>query len=252
MSPVKGERPRTAGRWLRILGVHSRPPLTGWYDAAPVTTILAKAFCQVDTVRGYRYLDDAGSIMNRYADSFSDLTVGLNGLTMTRTTGNPDEIRVTPTQIWLGLDHPDESDVKSLLIEHALLIASMIGVTSAKRFGLRTHRLFPVEDRSDHLQYFAKFFPSAAYPAEAEPATFEATFRLSKPDANVRVVPVDRVEGVTADWMPPTALLVDVDAFRSGTEMPLSELDGFLTAAMESSPAISDRLLSYLTSADGE
>ena len=45
--------------------------------------VLAKAFCQVNTVKGNRYLDDAGLIMNAYADQFPEMNVGLNGLIMT-------------------------------------------------------------------------------------------------------------------------------------------------------------------------
>ena len=111
--------------------------------------VLVNAFCQVNILKGFRYLDDAGKIMNRYDDDFAEKSVGLNGLDMS--TKKEDailrEMRVSSRHIWLRFSKPD---TYQYVIDHGSSrireVADIIDVSSASRFGVRLEYLYPVRD----------------------------------------------------------------------------------------------------------
>ena len=69
-------------------------------------SVLVKGFIQVDPLKGYRYLDDAGKIMVQYDDHFSEMQVGLEGLRMSGSDSPFDEAKVSANQIWCGFTRP--------------------------------------------------------------------------------------------------------------------------------------------------
>jgi hypothetical protein len=209
-------------------------------------TILAKVFCQVDTVRGFRYLDDAGKIMNRYADAFPDFNVGITGLTMKNPGGVIEELRVSATQIWIAFDHPpDSDDLRRDAVAHLLSIADLIGVSHAKRFGLRTHRLLPVGGVDLKKRFDAAITPSWTH-VTGQINGSESIFKVVDPDRLIRVSSVERVPDA-ADWMPEVAVLIDIDVSRTGQEMALSDLDAFIDGAMESTDSTTGEIADQLS-----
>ena len=68
---------------------------------------LTDSYFQANTIKGHRYLDDAGKIMNRWDSEFPNKDVGLQGLSMR----NPDalmrELRVDNRTIWIRFSFAD-------------------------------------------------------------------------------------------------------------------------------------------------
>ena len=112
--------------------------------------VLVRAYCEVLTERGYRYLDDSGRIANRYVDSYDDITIDLSGMRITKKTATMDEIRVSVAQVLISFSMPP---THTLVIDQAWremsAICEIIGVTSASGFGFRVQFMHPVDEEAD-------------------------------------------------------------------------------------------------------
>src|SRR3712207_5470602 len=95
---------------------------------------LFNSYVQVNTIRGNRYLDDAGKIMNFYDDDFPEKEVGLEGLNMKNKESKLRTVQVTTDRIWVHVHQPDTltyaMDNSFKVVEQ---ISDIIGVTSFKR-----------------------------------------------------------------------------------------------------------------------
>lgn len=108
--------------------------------------LLVDAFFQADTIRGYRYLDDAGKIMNRWDSFFPEKSVGLEGLTMTNKGAVMRQLRVDARTIWLHLHIPDNiQQVESLVHDTATGVSEIIAVEQFRRIGLRLQFVYGVQ-----------------------------------------------------------------------------------------------------------
>jgi hypothetical protein len=198
--------------------------------------ILAKAFCQVDTVHGFRYLDDAGKLMNEYVDRYPEMAVGLNGLSMKNGSLPIDEIRVSNTSIWLSFNKPDTRQyVQDQAFKIIPSIAAVINVTTAKRFGLRVHEIVPLDGpKSLASALIPGVLPAWFVPPDAEPSHFDLSVRvkIGNLEATIRAVPVVRAPDATVAWMPDHALLVDVDVSESAEALNIRDLRPFLVSAV--------------------
>lgn len=110
--------------------------------------ILGDLFFQVNTWRGYRYLDLAGVVMNAFEDRFKTMEVGVAGLSMADPVDPGDfirEIRVTSEQIWTHIrPRTPWTTVRHELPVVIDRIARTIEVQGYRRKGLRAYLLLPV------------------------------------------------------------------------------------------------------------
>ena len=101
-----------------------------------------RAFFQADTVQGARYLDDAGKIINAYADNYYDISVGIGGLHLAKPKEDdmPDEIVVDMNRIWIACyGEGSIKKVKENAEEITKSVSRHIGVDSYSRLGFRVY-----------------------------------------------------------------------------------------------------------------
>ncbi len=101
-----------------------------------------KAFFQASTVRGARYIDDAGKIINDYRDDYYDINVGVEGLRLAKPKKDdmPDEIAIDMDRIWIACyGEGCIKKVKGNAEEITKLVSRHIGVDSYHRLGFRVH-----------------------------------------------------------------------------------------------------------------
>ena len=197
--------------------------------------VLVKAYCQVNTLKGHRYLDDAGKIMNLYDDTFTEKSVGLDGLHMVHKGATLEGLRVTIDRIWLAFAKPDTLqyvfDNASKLTNQ---VAEIINVTEAERFGLRLEHLYPIEDTVTARAMAAGIFREALLPEDMQLSTFEAVVEAHGDDLNVilRVRPVRRsAEPEEAKALLEFGIMFDADIYRRGKPLLISDLRKFYRAA---------------------
>jgi hypothetical protein len=134
-------------------------------EGRPVPDIvLAKAYAQVNTVKGWQYLDDAGKVMNRYEDTFPDMSIGPQGLVMRNPVAAIDEARVSGRDIWIGFTRPDT--VRYVIDQSwsfISFVAATISVTQATRFGLRLQYIVPRDDLTNDIDATAAVLFATAF-----------------------------------------------------------------------------------------
>jgi hypothetical protein len=121
----------------------------------PVTwsqLVLGDAFLQANLIKGYRYLDLSGVIMNWLDDRFASQQVGLRGLVSVQPRDEGDylmEMRVGSDQIWLhyGLRTPWNLIRKEApgIVKR---VADTFEVSGYSRRGFRVQLVMPVESAS--------------------------------------------------------------------------------------------------------
>lgn len=199
--------------------------------------ILVKAFCQANTVKGWRYLDVAGEIVNRHIDQLPDIEVGLNGLTMKNSSAVMDEARVSVRHIWVGFTRPATT---RLVTDQAFAfinsVSESLGVAGFDRVGVRLQYLNP-------LPTVGRAIPHMAQTLVAKPlielsgrlSSFESQVELALADdrtASIRVQPARLADPAGDPFLPHEGLLYDCDAARTGS-IAKSDLRRVLREAAE-------------------
>ncbi len=102
----------------------------------------ARAYFQANTVKGGRYLNDAGKIINDCGDAYYDSTVGLDGLRFSKPkkVDVPDEITVDINRVWIACYGPNcVKRTKETAEAITKTVSRHIGVDSYSRLGFRVH-----------------------------------------------------------------------------------------------------------------
>lgn len=108
-----------------------------------------RAFFQANLIKGGRYLDVAGAIINDYRDAYDKFTVGLNELQFVKPKNNnmPDSIAVNIDRIWIANYGPGSiKKVKETAEAITRDISRHLGVDSYSRLGFRVHYFKRVKD----------------------------------------------------------------------------------------------------------
>jgi len=181
---------------------------------------LADIFFQANTVKGHRYLDDAGKIMNRWDSEFPSKVVGLAGLLMSNPDATLQVLRVDNRQIWLHFHLPELKtaieQVRSITHE----ICEIIGVDRFDRLGLRAQYIVGVEDVVQAVADIAStiFTPTwwDKMTQAGRPSSFELVLPISAGEqaVNLRISVVRKAAGTKApDDLPDMGVLLDTDIF---------------------------------------
>jgi hypothetical protein len=121
-------------------------------DKKPNLWLEHGAFFQANTIKGARYLDDCGKIMNEYSDNYADVSYTLNGLKLSKpnTQSMPEQIDVNTTNIHIACYGDDciEKMVKTAA-QITKKISETMGVESYSRLGFRVnyYKQIPELDR---------------------------------------------------------------------------------------------------------
>ena len=219
--------------------------------------VLVRAFCQLDFIRGNRYIDDAGKIMNEFDGDFPEKQVGVRGLSMTNKDEVLSEVGVSVERVWARFEKPDTLQyVFDQSWKVFKRVCEIIDVTEAKRFGLRLEHLYPLHMEGDALANAIRGTATKALGAALVPtnlgdiSSFEATLDSTWRDLGVRlrVTPVRRlVEPPTPDGLPAHAIMFDADIHREDAPLPVLDIrkvfrEGAQWVA-EELPALAERVV---------
>lgn len=219
---------------------------------------LTKAYCQVNLLKGNRYLDDAGKIMNLYDEEFPEKSVGIEGLSMVNKGADLEELRVSTVRIWFAFREPD---TRQYVYDQARRrideIVQIIHVTHARRFGLRLEQIWavPEADRDSVVTSVAdRVYDSSLLAKEGTISSFEVMVETKHESVDVilRVRPVRRAkEAGPDDHLPDFGIMFDTDISTSGKELPISDIRKFFRGAerwlKESMPALADQVMSEVS-----
>ncbi len=182
---------------------------------------LFNCFVQADFVRGFRYLDDAGKIMNRWDDEFPKKSVGIEGLHMQNpTAAHLIEARIDVTKAWISIRKPPTI---TFAMDHGYNfieeVSSILGVEHFKRTAMRLQYIHPLETGSPTAQRLAAMMvPKVGniFENSGEVSVVDFSVRIDDPILSSRVaigVIKKDEEGQHPDDFPPYALIFDADLF---------------------------------------
>ena len=113
---------------------------------------LADAFVQVTTIKGNRYLDKCGMVMNAFDERFPEKEIqsdnlGTNTLSMVNRESSFRQVRMNVNTIWLSFERPPtpqfSMDQSTTTIQE---ICGIIDVTHFSRIALRTQHIVYEQD----------------------------------------------------------------------------------------------------------
>jgi len=206
-------------------------------------SLLIDVFCQADMVKGWRYLDDAGKIMNRWDSAFPDKTVGVDGLTMRNKDEVFETLKVNPLVIWLHFSVPEKLeyvvDVSRSTIEG---VSEILGVSQYRRIGLRLQYFHGIERarlgaavEQVGRNLFASRWGGDGATSGISPFNFQFIMRVAEEPVEVKLrVGTGRMrpESRGATGMPEEGILVDVDLSRQGV-LDIADLGGSMKRATD-------------------
>ncbi len=180
-----------------------------------------RAFFQVNTVHGARYLDDAGKIINEYGDDFQDSSVGLGGLHLAKPKRDelPDEIVVDMNRIWIACyGEGCIKKIKENAPEIIKAISRFIGVDTYSRLGFRVYYFKNITDIKGYVKWLYSTVTSVPLQTlvGSSERTLEMGFRiryLSTPFAinfGIRPIVVRRPPEKTEDFSK-NGFIIDID-----------------------------------------
>lgn len=209
------------------------------------SALLLNTFTQANTIRGWRYLDRTGVLLNRYEAEFREKQVGPDGTTLTNPAAQVRQMVVSWERVWVHVEEPDTltfaADQSWKLIQEA---CKTFEVTSLSRVGIRMQHAVPAKDLATLIGQVSErtFTPGVAElvrtgggtPDEAPADPHRSAFTLSLPLRSgklrfrLQLLPVvfSRETPKTRD-LPADGLVLDVDAYQEG-ELSLVQGRGVL------------------------
>jgi hypothetical protein len=201
-------------------------------------TTLTGAFCQVDTVRGYRYLDVAGKVMNQYGARFREMTVGLDGLRMWGSDDSFVEARASVKQLVAAFTLPPTFDLLEQEMNGYMRdVTGIFEVDHATRLGYRLQFVWPLDhDRTkDRQELLANIMHVRALAGEHDVGSFNVAVRFEESDYGISlsIATVSRTDTKTSPSdattdllteLPLSGVLFDVDFSSQGKALPLLNL----------------------------
>ena len=199
---------------------------------------LTDSYFQANTIKGHRYLDDAGKIMNRWDSEFPNKDVGLQGLSMR----NPDalmrELRVDNRTIWIRFSFADRlRQITELSINITTEICEILEVKQFSRLGLRIQFIYDVSDvtgESGQLinRIFVPVLQDIIKGGQPQDSfQFAVNAGSSQKPVTLRVATVEKKpEAKSPPGFPEYGLLIDADIFQTQTSH-LDDLKRFMQSA---------------------
>ncbi len=184
------------------------------------TPVLVTAFVQVNTIRGNRYLDDAGKIMNAWEDYFPTIQVGLDGLKMNNPTAVMRDLQVDTKRIWIHYEEPESIEMIAKQSRQVIdSVSKTIGVDSFSRVAIRIQYVVATKDNPNFVYetYKTIFGSTVTKLLETNSQEDKHSFELNLPLKsdrlliNQRIYPVQKTaEGDSKD-LPPDGIMFDSD-----------------------------------------
>ena len=185
--------------------------------------VVANAYFQANLLKGWRYLDDAGKIANRWLDQFTETTVGIDGLILRNPDATLRELRVSVDRIWLAFSAPDT--IRLVCDQSAKIcteISDIIDVGAYKRLGIRLEYLHAMSDieacqRLVNSNLVPDSFQNSLKATGLDLHSAEVSMNLhdSKLKVTLSIRPARRVRKPSKpDKLPDIGVMLDVDLYQ--------------------------------------
>jgi hypothetical protein len=186
-----------------------------------------ESFLQLNLIKGFKYVDLAGEIVNKFytKDSPPNFQMGLDGLTIKKPTKDIEELKITPVVLWAKfINNPSFDKIEDLFNDNAKSILNTLKVERINRVGWRNYFIYTVDTQNKIDEYFKKYFN----PSTLKITSYACELNTNKSfKANLTVQPVVKKDSHNAK-----GLLFDVDIFQTGDFSP-SDIKNILTSYRE-------------------
>lgn len=190
----------------------------------------SESFIQVNTIKGYKYVDKAGEIVNAYykddAPPAFNMTIG--ELRINKPSNKIEELKVSSQMVWMRCLIVDSLDmVATTFTQESKKIFKILDIEKVSRIGWRNYFIYECAIKADQDKIFEKL--TTIKTAKLNSINFEINL-----EKNFKVIlgmlPVTKTDNNTS------AVLFDVDISHNGEvdtkEVPklLKEFREYLTA----------------------
>lgn len=120
----------------------------------------AESFLQLNTIKGYEYIDRAGRIVNEYhtpEDNPPEFIMSLEGLVIRNPKPKIIELKVSSNSIWLHFLKPDSLDlILANTTPEFKKIIDVLNIKELKRIGWRNYFVYEAENKEEIDKIFLK------------------------------------------------------------------------------------------------
>ncbi len=167
-----------------------------------------ESFLQIHFVKGYKYVDKAGEIVNYFHKDKQEpkFSMNLNGLDIFNPDDKIDSIKISPKSFWAHFLQPDSLEqMDSFFGVKASDLIKILDVTDISRVGWRSYFVYEFNTEEDRKNTLKKFTPIPD--TEFEEVTFTSVCKKINLIIRVRKV-------VKSDNTALPALLLDIDFYQ--------------------------------------
>lgn len=170
-----------------------------------------ESFIQVNTIRGFKYVDKAGELVNIYHrnNTAPQFTMGLDGLVMNDPKEKIEQLKVTSQEVWIKFAKPDSLDmISSIFSKEIHLILKVLEVEKVSRIGWRNYFVYEFQNREKQDIYMKKIVPVKG--AQLSILRFKVDTGKSF-NANLGFQPIEKNDDIKTP-----CILFDIDIFQNG------------------------------------
>jgi hypothetical protein len=182
-----------------------------------------ESFIQINTIKGFKYIDRAGEIVNVYhkKNAVPKFIMGLDGLLIDKPKEKIDQLKITPQIIWAKFSVPDSLDmVANLFSKEVENILHILEVEKISRIGWRNYFIYEFQDKAKQNEFLQKI----AVIKDTKLLMTRLEVKTNKDfNANLILQPV-----IKKDEEKTTGILFDIDLFKNG-EIDPKEISIYLT-----------------------
>lgn len=180
-----------------------------------------ESFIQLTLIKGYKYVDKAGEIVNTYHKNNTPpvFSMNLNELRLSKPTDKIEELRVSAQMIWARFLVVDSLDmVATIFHKESKKILNILGTEKASRLGWRNYFIYEFESGNEQDKFFENI--TSFKGGQTNAISFEI-----KTDRKFKIIlglqPVVKTDGKTP------GVLLDVDLSQDG-EIDLKDFSKLL------------------------
>ena len=170
-----------------------------------------ESFIQVNTIKGFKYVDKAGEIVNAYHknNSAPQFQMGLNGLVVEQPKDKIDELRVTAQVIWAKFSEINSLDlISTLYAKESENILKILEVEKISRVGWRNYYVHEFLNKEKQNEYLKKF----TVIKDTKPTIVRLEIKTDKDfSVNLMLQPI-----IKNDKSKTAGILFDIDIFQNG------------------------------------
>jgi|GEM_PF-1623592 len=170
-----------------------------------------ESFMQIDFIKGYKYVDKAGEILNEFVNNGVDpsFSMTMSELIVRKPQTLIETLKVSPNVVWAHFQHPDSLDQIATEFEKvSVRMCEILKVTDISRVGWRNYFIWELgkEGEEERDKILQKFIPN-------KELNFEVVSYTAKILSHSWTITLRKATKKADEPIP--SLLFDVDCHRS-------------------------------------